>query len=254
MNIRRDNIYIYIWEELNTIYVGRTVSPKKRDWSHKHRESETTHKFSSKHHVEHPKMIIIENDLTTEEGLEREKYWINEYRENSHYNILNKTKGGEVGWLSGMTDDEREERRKLSEQKRKKYLKEYKTIHREEILEKNRKYVKENKEKIIEYRQKNREKISLKKKIYAEEHKKEIALYQKNYVEENKVKLSNYKKAYREAHKEEIALKNKEYRETNKEKLYKSHKNYVEKNKEKIAAYKKQWYEERKLNLLNQPQ
>jgi hypothetical protein len=35
-------------------------------------------------------MIIIENDLTIEEVVEREKYWINEYRKNSSYNVLNK--------------------------------------------------------------------------------------------------------------------------------------------------------------------
>ena len=78
-----DSIYIYLWEEFNTVYVGRTINPKGRHYQHKHRETELTYKFSSEHHVEHPKMIIIENDLTIEEGVEREKYWINEYRENT---------------------------------------------------------------------------------------------------------------------------------------------------------------------------
>ena len=101
MNGKRDNIYIYLWEGFNTIYIGRTVNPKSRHQAHRTRETESTYKFSSEHGVEHPKMIIIESDLSVEEGVEREKYWINEYRENSPYNVLNKTKGGEVGGSSG---------------------------------------------------------------------------------------------------------------------------------------------------------
>ncbi len=97
INERKDNIYVYLWDEFNTIYIGRTINPKSRHQAHKTRATEATYKFSSEHHVEHPKMIIIENDLTIEEGIEREKYWINEYRENSPYEVLNKTKGGETG-------------------------------------------------------------------------------------------------------------------------------------------------------------
>ena len=101
MNGKRDNIYIYLWENLNTIYVGRTINPKVRHYAHKHRESEKTYQFSSEHHVEHPKMIIIENDLTIEEGIKREKYWIKHYKENN-YNVLNKSEGGEIGSLGGV--------------------------------------------------------------------------------------------------------------------------------------------------------
>ena len=100
MSERRDNIYIYLWEEFNTIYIGRTINPKGRHYAHKHRNTERTYQFSSEHHVEHPKMIIIENDLTIEEGIEREKYWINEYRNNTPYNVLNKVEGGSIGNLN----------------------------------------------------------------------------------------------------------------------------------------------------------
>ena len=99
---KRDNIYIYLWEEFNTIYIGRTIRPKSRHYQHRHIITDTTYKFSSEHHVEHPKMIIIENDLTVEEGIEREKYWIEYYRNETQYNVLNKTKGGETG-TSGST-------------------------------------------------------------------------------------------------------------------------------------------------------
>ena len=88
MNDRRDNIYVYLWEEFNTIYIGRTINPKGRHYQHKTRKCEKTYKFSSEHHVEHPKMIIIENDLTVEEGVKREKYWIDYYKNNTQYNQL----------------------------------------------------------------------------------------------------------------------------------------------------------------------
>jgi len=102
VNEKRDNIYIYLWEEFNTVYVGRTIRPKSRHYQHRHTTTDSTYKFSSEHHVEHPKMIIIENDLTIEEGIEREKYWIEYYKNKTNYNVLNKTKGGETG-TSGST-------------------------------------------------------------------------------------------------------------------------------------------------------
>ena len=42
MKENRDNIYIYIWEKFNTIYIGRTVNPKGRHSQHKTREREKT--------------------------------------------------------------------------------------------------------------------------------------------------------------------------------------------------------------------
>lgn len=280
MGEKRDNIYIYLWKDLNTVYIGRTVNPKSRHWAHKHRENETTYKFCVKYGVEHPKMVIIENNLTPQEGVEREKYWIKQYKDKNEHIVLNKSNGGELGLLSGLTDEEYKKQKEESLKNRIIYLKEYKKSHKKEISEKAKEYRKNNQDKIKEYRQKNKEKISLAQKKYTKEHKEEIALYQKNYLEKNKVKLSDYKKtyydahkeeialknkeyreahkeeiklkkkAYREAHKEEIALKDKKYRENNKEKLYESHKNYVKKNKEKIGDYKKQWYEKKKTKFI----
>ena len=170
MDERRDNIYIYLWEEFNTIYVGRTINPKSRHYTHRHRESERTYQFSSEHHVEHPKMIIIENDLTIEEGIEREKYWIDYYKENTPYNVLNITCGGQKGRrVSNLTEEEKKERQKEYYQKNKEkilaYRKEYEKRNREIINEKNRErykkyYVK--KEKII----KTEEEKKLAKKLY----------------------------------------------------------------------------------------
>lgn len=126
MEEKRDNIYIYLWEKLNAVYVGRTVSPKSRHWAHKHRETEPTYKFSREHNVEHPKMIIIESGLTIEEGVEREKYWIEEYKNNKPYSVINKSKGGETGTPSMLTEAERKEKRK---ERQRNYRKE----HEEEL-------------------------------------------------------------------------------------------------------------------------
>ena len=41
-------------------------------------------------------MIIIEKELTIEDGKKREQFWIDYYRNNG-YNILNKQKGGGIG-------------------------------------------------------------------------------------------------------------------------------------------------------------
>ena len=166
MNERRDNIYVYFWEEFNTVYVGRTINPKSRHYTHKHRESERTYQFSSEHGVEHPKMIIIENDLTIEEGVEREKYWIDYYKNNTPYDVLNKLCGGQRGRrISNLTEEEKKQRQKEYYQNNKERIKEYKK----------------------EYRKKNREKVN---KINRE--------WKKNHYikKERKVRTEEEKKAY----------------------------------------------------------
>ena len=237
MSEKRDNIYIYLWEELNTVYVGRTVNPKSRHYQHRHIPTEKTYKFSSEHHVEHPKMIIIENDLTIEEGVKREKYWIKKYKENSPYYVLNKTCGGEVGgndkplytkeelkqhkkdyyennkeWLLALQKEYYHEHKEEIKEKRKDYFKEYNDSHKEQY----KKYREENKDSIKEYkksyRENNKEKISKVLKEWRDSHKEEIKAYRELHKEELKAK----KKAYREAHKEEIRRYNKEYREKQK--------------------------------------
>ena len=257
MKEKRDNIYIYLWEELNTVYIGRTVNPKGRHYAHKHRETEKTYQFSSEHHVEHPKMIIIENDLTIEEGVEREKYWIDYYRNNTPYNILNKTNGGEIGGqLSTLTEDEKKERKKIYNNTHKKeraaYYKEYyRKRNADKILLKTKK--KEEK-KFLEIQKKilkNEEKIrklvyEFKNKSYYESHKEQVKKYKnKSYYESHKEQV----KKYYEENKEKINNRMKKYYKKNKEKIYEKQKEYYELNKEKICARKRKYYETHKRNL-----
>ena len=211
MREKKDNIYIYLWEEFNTVYVGRTVNPKGRHYAHKHRETESTYRFSSEHHVEHPKMIIIENDLTVEEGVEREKYWINEYRENSPYDVLNKSKGGGVGnTISVLTDEEREKKKK-----------EWYASHKEDMLRWAREFYHRNSEKCKktarEYKNSHKDEIKKYRNEWYESHKEHEKEYQKKYYKEHKNEINNsrkeyYKEWYRK-HREERKIKNKQYRE-----------------------------------------
>lgn len=225
MDKKRDNIYIYLWEEFNTVYVGRTVNPKGRHYQHKHREKERTYKFSSEHHVEHPKMIIIENNLSIEEGVEREKYWINYYKNESNYDVLNKSKGGQVGHEKIYTDEElkehQKEYREKNKENRKIKKKEYYQRNKEKIIEKQKKYYNNNKEKILEknrnYYQENKEAKKEKQKLYTINNKEKIRERQKKYYDLHKEDIENYRKKYREEHREELRIKQRLY--------YKSRKN-----------------------------
>ena len=200
-----------MWEELKTVYIGRTINPKSRHYTHRHRETEKTYQFSVEHQVEHPKMVIIESGLTIEEGIQREKYWIDHYKEGGIYNVLNKTIGGQRGrQISFLTDEEKKQRRKEYYQTNKEridaYNKKYRKEHIEEVRKRERKYsskkyIKLNKPK------KTKEEINEYRKKYKEEHKEELKLKRKEYYQNNKEKISSYRKQ----HQEEIKLKRREY-------------------------------------------
>lgn len=184
MDKRKDSIYIYIWEELNTIYIGRTIDPKRRHRQHKNRERERTYQFSSKHGVQHPPMIILEENLSVEEGVEREKYWIKYYKKNKQCVVLNKSNGGELGSLG-----------ESNEEKRKEYLRQYYLNNKKKYNESNKKYREKNKEEIKikdrirnkQYYQNNKEKCNQRKKEYYLKNKKRINEYQKQYREKHKL-------------------------------------------------------------------
>lgn len=176
MKEKLDNIYIYLWEDLNTVYVGRTKNPKSRHYVHKHRESEKTHKFSCEHNVEHPKMTIIETNLTLEEGVEREKYWINHYKNETNYNVLNIRIGGQVG----------NQHKVYSDEEMKEHKKEYYQNNKEIKKEYQKEYYQNNKDKIKQYFDVNKEK----KKMYDKE-------YQKKWYEANKEKKKEYSRLRR---------------------------------------------------------
>lgn len=92
-----DNVYAYFFDDFNSVYVGRTINPTSRENSHKTDKNSTVNKFAVSHNIEIPKMVILESNITVEEGLLKEDYYIKRYRENG-WNILNI---GKTGMLSG---------------------------------------------------------------------------------------------------------------------------------------------------------
>ena len=93
-----DSIYKYYWKKTNAIYVGRTLMRRQkiRDKEHIFNEKDIVHIYSKENGFAVPPMEIIENNLTLEEGIEREGYWVEYYRE-CGYTILNRAKTGAIG-------------------------------------------------------------------------------------------------------------------------------------------------------------
>lgn len=92
-----DNVYVYFFEESNSIYVGRTIDVKSRDLEHRRKEGKSSVRlFSEENNVSIPPIKVLESNLTVEEGAEREKYWLDHYKD-SGFNIINKAPAGSIG-------------------------------------------------------------------------------------------------------------------------------------------------------------
>ena len=90
---KRDNVYAYTFEDLNSVYVGRTVDPKSRDLEHRKSDKSAVFKFAFENNIEVPKMTILETGLTLLEGLKQEDHYKNKYKQEG-WNILNIAKTG----------------------------------------------------------------------------------------------------------------------------------------------------------------
>ena len=98
---KMDCVYAYIFEEYKTVYIGRTIRKEERDKEHIFDiKKDSVAKFAKDNNISVPRMKIIEDNLTLEEGKEREKFWIEEYKKNG-FTLLNKTNGGESGKIGG---------------------------------------------------------------------------------------------------------------------------------------------------------
>ncbi len=86
-----DNVYVYLFEQQHSVYVGRTIHPNDRNIFH--HISGTVFKFATDNNIPIPPMVILESGLPLEEGLKREDYYVNKYREEG-WNVLNKAKTG----------------------------------------------------------------------------------------------------------------------------------------------------------------
>ena len=90
-----DSVYIYLFEEQNAVYVGRTLMYRQhiRDIEHRNFENDTVYKYAQKKHCEIPPMQIIEENLSVYQGRVQEDYW-RKYYEAQGSLILNKAATG----------------------------------------------------------------------------------------------------------------------------------------------------------------
>ena len=101
-------VYVYEMTELKTCYVGRTSDLHKRDLSHrrgrKHKDGSVTYDslyaFCVGNNTQIPEPIVKDKELSGEESLIREDYWVNSYKENG-WNVINKAKTGRLSGSLG---------------------------------------------------------------------------------------------------------------------------------------------------------
>ena len=90
--IRKHNaIYAYVFEEQNTVYVGRTNNINRRDKEH-HLASEkydVLKRFCKQHNTTLPVITILENNVSFDESLEKETFYKEQYRDKG-YKIINR--------------------------------------------------------------------------------------------------------------------------------------------------------------------
>ena len=100
-----DSVYCYLFDEQKAAYVGRTLMYRQhiRDIEHGNYEKDAVYKFAHKHNCDIPKMQIIEENLTIQQGREREDYW-RKYYEANGYTMLNRgatgKKSGSIGAIA----------------------------------------------------------------------------------------------------------------------------------------------------------
>ena len=100
-----DSVYCYVFDEQKAAYVGRTLMYRQhiRDIEHGNYEKDAVYKFAHKHNCDIPKMQIIEEKLTIQQGREREDYW-RKYYESHGYTMLNRgatgKKSGSIGAIA----------------------------------------------------------------------------------------------------------------------------------------------------------
>ena len=90
-NDKVDSVYVYIFSD-NTVYIGRTLMKRQENRRIEH-QNDNVGLYAKYNNLNMPNMQILEENLTLKEGLEREDYWLNWYKNNGYY-VLNKAKTG----------------------------------------------------------------------------------------------------------------------------------------------------------------
>lgn len=87
---RIDCVYSYYFKETHTIYIGRTINKKDRDYQHIFQnDRDSVARYAKEIGCSVPPMIVLEDSLTLKEGQAQEEFWLNYYKDQG-FNILNK--------------------------------------------------------------------------------------------------------------------------------------------------------------------
>lgn len=105
-----DNIYLYLFEEQNSVYIGRTVNLESRDRKHRYDNESSVYKFSIDNNVPIPQITVIESELSLLDGAKREGDWVDFYRSQGFF-IINRAPTGSLGsfkqiWTKDLCYDE----------------------------------------------------------------------------------------------------------------------------------------------------
>ena len=93
-----DHVYSYEFIEFNAVYVGRTIDLSGRDNDHR-TKIDSVFSFAKKHNIFIPKMKILEEGITVEEGQIKEGVWLEKYKKEG-WIIINKAPTGSIGNLA----------------------------------------------------------------------------------------------------------------------------------------------------------
>jgi 5-methylcytosine-specific restriction endonuclease McrA len=147
------------------------------------------------------------------------------------------------GLKKGMNMQSEEQKQKARDRR-----KIYYAAHREEKLQKMKKYREENLEHIKEvgkaYQDKNRETLLEKAREYQQEHREYLKEYHAQYYQENKEKIEAKKAGYREDHREEIRAQHRAYVEAHRERIKDWQRAYRESHAEHIKKWRENHAEE----------
>lgn len=121
-----DLVYVYIFPN-NVAYIGRTINLNTRHWEHLNRvNKDVVAKYVHNNNLTLSEPIILDKNLTLEEGLEREEYWVKYYSEKG-YNLLNtKACGVNSGSLGSLGRGKWSRKKTFEEAKKYKTKKEFK--------------------------------------------------------------------------------------------------------------------------------
>lgn len=97
-NGKVDCVYAYEFEEYKSVYVGRTLIKRLKDRHYEHifTESDAVYLFAKSKNISTPDIRVLESGLTVSEGVEKEGFYLEQYKTNG-WNILNRAKTGSIG-------------------------------------------------------------------------------------------------------------------------------------------------------------